>query len=56
MRCISVPVFERDKPVRMGISCSGPVSRYTRKYLDRLRAPLLAASRDFSEKLGGKAP
>ena len=55
MRCISVPVFERDTPVRMGISCSGPDSRYTLEYLDRLREPLLAASRDLSEKLGGKA-
>jgi DNA-binding IclR family transcriptional regulator len=53
MRCISVPVFERDRPLRMGISCSGPDSRYTLAYLDRLREPLLAASRDLSEKLGG---
>ena len=56
MRCISVPVFERDTPVRMGISCSGPDSRYTLEYLDRLRVPLLAASRDLSEKLGGEPP
>jgi IclR family transcriptional regulator, KDG regulon repressor len=54
MRCISVPVFERDTPVRMGISCSGPDGRYTLEYLKRLRGPLLAASRDLSEKLGGK--
>jgi DNA-binding IclR family transcriptional regulator len=56
MRCISVPVFERDVPVRMGISCSGPASRYTLEYLERLSEPLLAASRDLSEKLGGKVP
>jgi DNA-binding IclR family transcriptional regulator len=56
MRCISVPVFERDVPVRMGISCSGPGSRYTLDYLERLSEPLLAASRDLSEKLGGKVP
>ena len=55
MRCISVPVFERDVPLRMGISCSGPDGRYTLEYLERLRGPLLAASRDLSEKLGGKA-
>ena len=55
MRCISVPVFERDVPLRMGISCSGPDSRYTLEYLEHLRGPLLAASRDLSEKLGGKA-
>jgi DNA-binding IclR family transcriptional regulator len=54
MRCISVPVFERDVPVRMGISCSGPDSRYTLEYLERLRGPLLAASRELSQKLGGE--
>jgi DNA-binding IclR family transcriptional regulator len=56
MRCISVPVFERDVPARMGLSCSGPASRYTLEYLERLSEPLLAASRDLSEKLGGRAP
>jgi DNA-binding IclR family transcriptional regulator len=56
MRCISVPIFERDTPVRMGISCSGPDSRYTLEYLDRLREPLLAASRELSQKLGGEPP
>ena len=56
MRCISVPVFERDTPVRMGISCSGPDGRFTLDYLERLRAPMLAASRELSEKLGGEAP
>jgi DNA-binding IclR family transcriptional regulator len=56
MRCIAAPVFERDAPVRMGISCSGPDGRFTLDYLERLRGPLLAASRDLSEKLGGEAP
>jgi DNA-binding IclR family transcriptional regulator len=56
MRCISVPVFERDTPVRMGISCSGPDSRYTLEYLEWLRGPLLAASRELSAKLGGREP
>jgi DNA-binding IclR family transcriptional regulator len=56
MRCIAVPVFERDAPVRMGISCSGPDGRFTLQYLDRLRGPLLEASRELSEKLGGEAP
>jgi IclR family transcriptional regulator, KDG regulon repressor len=53
MRCIAAPVFERDAPVRMGISCSGPDGRFTLDYLERLRGPLLAASRELSEKLGG---
>jgi DNA-binding IclR family transcriptional regulator len=56
MRCIAVPVFERDTPVRMGISCSGPAARFTLDYLHQLRGPLLAASRDLSAKLGGRAP
>ena len=56
MRCIAVPVFERDAPVRMGISCSGPDGRFTHQYLARLRGPLLAGSRDLTEKLGGEAP
>jgi len=53
MRCVAVPVFERDVPVRMGISCSGPDGRFTLQYLEWLRGPLLDASRDLSEKLGG---
>ncbi len=56
MRCIAVPIFERDVPVRMGISCSGPDSRFTLEYLDRLRGPLLAGARELSAKLGGKEP
>ncbi len=55
MRCIAVPIFERDVPVRMGISCSGPDGRFTLEYLDRLRGPMLAASRQLSERLGGQA-
>jgi DNA-binding IclR family transcriptional regulator len=53
MRCIAVPVFERDARVRMGISCSGPDGRFTLAYLERLREPLLMASIELSEKLGG---
>jgi DNA-binding IclR family transcriptional regulator len=56
MRCIAVPVFERDTPVRMGISCSGPATRFTLDYLEQLRGPLLAASRQLSGQLGGRAP
>jgi DNA-binding IclR family transcriptional regulator len=53
MRCIAVPVFERDVPVRMGISCSGPDGRFTLDYLEWLRGPLLSGARELSEKLGG---
>lgn len=56
MRCLAVPIFERDTPVRMGISCSGPATRFTLEHLDVLRGPLLAASRELSAKLGGRAP
>lgn len=56
MRCIAVPVFERDSPVRMGISCSGPEGRFTHEYLEQLRGPMLAASRELTAKLGGEAP
>jgi DNA-binding IclR family transcriptional regulator len=56
MRCIAAPVFERDAPVRMGISCSGPDSRFSLDYLGHLRDPLLAASRELSARLGGEAP
>jgi len=56
MRCIAAPVFERDVPVRMGLSCSGPDNRFTLDYLRQLRDPLLAASRELSARLGGEAP
>ena len=56
MRCIAVPIFERDTPVRMGISCSGPDSRFTLQYLDQLREPMMRAARDLSRRLGGQAP
>lgn len=56
MRCIAAPVFERDVPVRMGISCSGPDGRFSLDYLESLRGPLLAAARELSQRLGGEAP
>ncbi|CAN5459155.1 IclR family transcriptional regulator [soil metagenome] len=55
MRCIAVPIFERDTPVRMGISISGPDGRFTHGYLEELKGPLLAASTRLSEQLGGRA-
>jgi IclR family acetate operon transcriptional repressor len=55
MRCIAAPVFERDSRVRMGISCSGPASRFSLAYPRRLREPLLEASRELTACLGGSA-
>ena len=52
----AAPVFERDTPARMGISCSGPAARFSLDYLDELRGPLVAASRELSAKLGGREP
>ncbi len=56
MRCIAAPVFERDGRVRMGVSISGPDSRFTFEYLEGLRGPVLAAAHDLSERVGGLAP
>ncbi len=56
MRCLAVPIFERDTPVRMGISCSGPATRFTLDYLEQLRKPLMRAAHELSTQLGGRAP
>jgi DNA-binding IclR family transcriptional regulator len=56
MRCIAVPIFERDAPVRMGFSCSGPATRFTLDYLDQLRRPLMAGAQELSAQLGGRMP
>jgi DNA-binding IclR family transcriptional regulator len=53
MRCIAVPIFENGVRVSKGISISGPDSRFTLEKLDALKSPLLQASRELSEKLGG---
>lgn len=53
MRCIAVPIFEHGGHVRMGISMSGPDSRFTLEKLEALKVPLLEASRELSEHLGG---
>jgi IclR family KDG regulon transcriptional repressor len=53
MRCVAAPVFERDAPVRMGISCSGPDGRFSLDYLEHLRGPLLAAASELTAQLGG---
>jgi DNA-binding IclR family transcriptional regulator len=53
MRCIAVPVFEGGGRVRRGISISGPDSRFSFDRLEELKDPLLRASRELSEQLGG---
>lgn len=53
MRCLAAPIFERDGRVHMGISISGPDSRFTLEKLEELREPLLQAAWDLSERLGG---
>lgn len=56
LRCIAAPIFGRDGLVRMGISISGPASRFSLKKLDELRTPLMAAARTISERFGGLPP
>jgi len=53
MRCIAAPIFEQGGRVRMGISISGPDTRFTFDKLDELRGPLLQAAWTLSERLGG---
>jgi IclR family KDG regulon transcriptional repressor len=53
MRCIAVPIFESGGRVHRGISISGPDSRFSFEKLEELKEPLLKASRELSEQLGG---
>ncbi len=53
MRCVAVPIFERDGTVTSGISLSGPASRYTLAKLDQLRLEVVEAARELSRQLGG---
>ena len=53
MRCVAVPVLEKDRSVTGGISLSGPASRYTLPKLRELRDCAMAAARELSLKLGG---
>jgi DNA-binding IclR family transcriptional regulator len=53
MRCVAVPIFEKDGTVTSGISLSGPASRYTLAKLDQLRVEAADAARDLSRQLGG---
>jgi DNA-binding IclR family transcriptional regulator len=53
MRCVAVPLLEKDNRVTGGISLSGPASRYTLPKLRELRDCAMAAARELSLKLGG---
>jgi len=53
MRCIAVPIFESRGRVHRGISISGPDSRFSFEKLEELKEPLLKASQELSEQLGG---
>ena len=53
MRCIAVPVIEKDGQVISGISLSGPASRYSRQKLRELRDCAMDAARKLSLNLGG---
>jgi DNA-binding IclR family transcriptional regulator len=53
MRCIAAPIFEQGGRVHMGISISGPDTRFTLGKLEELRQPLLNAAWTLSERLGG---
>jgi DNA-binding IclR family transcriptional regulator len=53
MRCVAVPVIEKDGQVTSGISLSGPVSRYSRQKLRGLRDCAMEAAHQLSLNLGG---
>jgi DNA-binding IclR family transcriptional regulator len=53
MRCVAVPVIEKDGQVTSGISLSGPASRYSRQKLRELRDCAMEAARELSLHLGG---
>jgi DNA-binding IclR family transcriptional regulator len=53
MRCVAVPVIDKDGHVMSGISLSGPASRYSRQKLRELRDCAMAAARELSLKISG---
>jgi DNA-binding IclR family transcriptional regulator len=53
MRCVAVPIFESGARVIRGFSISGPATRFTLEKLEQLKLPMLEASRELSEQLGG---
>ena len=53
MRCVAVPVFEKNGEVPGGIAISGPSSRFDIKHLERLRDIALEHATGLSRTLGG---
>jgi DNA-binding IclR family transcriptional regulator len=53
MRCVAVPVIEKDGQITSGISLSGPASRYSRQKLRELRDCAMEAAHQLSLNLGG---
>lgn len=53
MRCVAVPILEKDGTAHSGLSLSGPASRYTMRKLAGLKSQCLGAARALSKRLGG---
>jgi DNA-binding IclR family transcriptional regulator len=52
MRCIAVPVFEKNGEVSSGISLSGPSSRFTIRKLRELKGETVSVAGELSRWLG----
>jgi DNA-binding IclR family transcriptional regulator len=55
MRCVAVPILDKDGRATAGISLSGPASRYTMRKLASLKSQCLVSARALSKRLGGMA-
>jgi DNA-binding IclR family transcriptional regulator len=53
MRCVAVPVFEKNGEVPGGIAISGPASRFELKHLEKLRDVAMEHATALSRTLGG---
>jgi DNA-binding IclR family transcriptional regulator len=56
MRCVAVPVIEKDGRVSGGISLSGPASRYSRQKLHEVGNCAMAAARELSLGSAAQSP
>jgi IclR family transcriptional regulator, acetate operon repressor len=53
MRCIAAPVFDINREAVAGISVSGPTSRVSEATLQALSRPVIEASRQLTQAIGG---
>ena len=53
MRCLAIPVFEKNGEVPGGIAISGPASRFDLAHLEKLREIALGHATALSRTLGG---